>query len=245
MNSRFTGLRKASQVKEGDGADVRRLMPVAGFMNFDPFVLWDHFTVKPGAGFPTHPHRGFEAITYMFDGTMRHEDNLGNKSTVAMGGAQRFTAGRGMTHSEMPSEEGESQGIQLWINLPRQLKKIDPDYQQVDTDDFPRFDIHQGSLKVLVGEGSPLKIHTPVRYLDVQLDTGGRLGEDLAAGYRGLVYVVDGDVKINGNQAEQGEGCFLEFPDELDIAAVSKARVMVCIGQPHHEPIRQYGPYVD
>jgi len=102
-------------VPEGDGVEVKRLMPVANLRNFDPFVLWDHFDIE-GGGFPNHPHRGFEAITYMFDGGMKHKDNLGNQGTVFAGGAQRFTAGKGIVHSEMP--DGKAAGIQLWINLP-------------------------------------------------------------------------------------------------------------------------------
>ncbi|RMH38120.1 MAG: pirin family protein, partial [Gammaproteobacteria bacterium] len=112
-------------VPEGDGVTVQRLMPVPGLRHFDPFVLWDHFDIA-GGGFPPHPHRGFEAITWLFSGAMHHKDNLGNAGTIHAGGAQRFTAGRGITHSEMP--ESAAAGIQLWINLPQRLKSIEPDY---------------------------------------------------------------------------------------------------------------------
>ncbi len=123
---------KAVHTQEGDNAEVNRLFPLPGrLMHYDPFVLWDEFTVQPGAGFPTHPHRGFEAITYVFSGEMQHADNLGNTSTVGPGGAQRFTAGRGIEHSEMPGETQATRGIQLWINLPQRLKQLDPDYQEV------------------------------------------------------------------------------------------------------------------
>ena len=149
-------LRNVTVVPEGDGVDVKRLFPLQGFMNFDPFVLWDHFNIGPGRGFPDHPHRGFEAITYMFDGGMNHKDNLGNESFVTAGGAQRFTAGAGMVHSEMPAEAGESNGIQLWINLPQRLKKIEPGYQQVDAAEFPIVELEAGQVKILVGENSPL-----------------------------------------------------------------------------------------
>jgi len=91
-------IRNVTVVPEGDGVDVKRLFPLREFMNFDPFVMWDHFNIGPGRGFPDHPHRGFEAITYMFDGGMNHKDNLGNESFVTPGGAQRFTAGSGMVH---------------------------------------------------------------------------------------------------------------------------------------------------
>ena len=124
----------ALTVPEGDGVMVKRLMPRQGLMNFDPFVLMDHFDIE-GGGFPDHPHRGFEAITYMLDGGMQHVDNLGNKSVVYAGGLQRFTAGKGLVHSEMP--QGRAQGIQLWINLPKRLKQMQPSYQQVDAEDIP------------------------------------------------------------------------------------------------------------
>lgn len=238
-------IRQATAMKEGAGAEVRRLMPVPEFMNYDPFVLWDDFTVKPGAGFPTHPHRGFEAITYMFEGTMQHKDNLGNESTVGAGGAQRFTAGRGLEHSEMPSPDGISRGIQLWINLPGSKKSIAPDYQQVNADEFPLQSLAHGAVRTIVGEGSPLKLHTPVRYLDVRLDASGTFQKSLPKDFRGLVYVVSGDIRINDKTLTTGDSCFIEDVDQLTIEAATDARFMVCVGKPHHEPIRQWGPYVD
>ena len=126
-------LQPAATVPEGDGVLVKRLMPVHGLLNLDPFVLWDHFDIAAG-GFPDHPHRGFEAITYLFEGGMKHADNLGNRGTVHAGGAQRFTAGSGIVHSEFP--DGHAAGIQLWINLPRRLKGIDADYQQLQANEI-------------------------------------------------------------------------------------------------------------
>ena len=145
-----TQIRDVTVVPEGDGVDVKRLFPLPGFMNFDPFVLWDHFDIGAGRGFPNHPHRGFEAITYMFAGGMNHKDNLGNESFVTAGGAQRFTAGSGLVHSEMPAEQGQSNGIQLWINLPQRLKQSAPEYQQVNEDKFPVKKIAGGQVKILL-----------------------------------------------------------------------------------------------
>jgi redox-sensitive bicupin YhaK (pirin superfamily) len=237
--------RHALTMKEGDGADVKRLMPVQGFMNFDPFVLWDHFDVKPGAGFPDHPHRGFEAITYIFSGSMKHKDNLGNESTVTSGGAQRFTAGKGLIHSEMPSPEGNTEGIQLWINLPQSLKTIAPDYQQVDAQDFPEQIIEKGKIRVIVGEGSPLKLKTSVRYLDVNLESGGQLRENVSDEFRGVVYVVAGNIILNGNTVGAGNASFIDGFEEILVTANEPSRFMVCFGKPHGEPIRQNGPFVD
>jgi len=237
---------QAQEMLEGAGVRVKRLFPVPGKrMNFDPFVLWDDFRIQPGAGFPTHPHRGFEAITYIFHGSIRHEDNLGNASTVTDGGAQRFTAGRGLEHSEMPSHEGETRGIQLWINLPQRLKGIDPDYRQTDTGEMPVREIYKGQIKVIVGEDGPVMLHTPVCYLEIKLQQGGVYKEQMPAGFRGLLYIVEGEVRVDKQSMSSGDVVFFEAPALLDVTAVDEVHFMVCFGRPHGEPIRQWGPYVD
>lgn len=248
MSNQHT-IRSAVETMEGAGVTVKRLMPVPDFMNFDPFVLCDHFLIGPGTGFPDHPHRGFEAITYMFEGSMNHKDNLGNESTVTVGGAQRFTAGSGLVHSEMPGATGNSTGIQLWINLPGRLKQTPPAYQQVDSGDIPEHAIENGKLRVIVGEDSPLELLTPVRYLDITLDEGGHYAEDISSGYRGFIYVVSGQAILNQQQAEAGDACFYESEmdaeSRFEIKTNRVSRLMVCLGRPHHEPIRQHGSYVD
>lgn len=230
---------------EGAGAEVHRLFPVPGFMNYDPFVLWDHFEVAGDAGFPDHPHRGFEAITYMLEGGMEHADNLGNRSTVLSGGAQRFTAGRGIVHSEMPVPGQISRGIQLWINLPRRLKHVSPDYQQANADQLPVSLIPGGQVRTIVGVGSPIQLLTRTRYQDVTL--AGDYGFDVAIpdGYRGLVYVLNGSLSIEEEQVDKGQAFFLEHSGDVHIIALTHARFMLALGHPHEEPIRQHGPYVD
>ncbi len=155
-------IHSAINVPEGDGVTVKRLMPVHGLRNFDPFVLWDHFDIS-GGGFPDHPHRGFEAITYLFDGGMNHTDNLGNKGVVHAGGAQRFTAGRGMVHSEFP--DGRAHGIQLWINLPKRLKSIAPAYQQVQADMIPEIQQDGVTIRTIAGKSSRLSLTRAVASL--------------------------------------------------------------------------------
>jgi len=237
---------QAIEAMEGVGARVRRLFPVSRQrMNFDPFVLFDDFRIQPGAGFPTHPHRGFEAITYIFDGSIRHEDNLGNASTVSDGGAQRFTAGRGLEHSEMPSREGETRGIQLWVNLPQRLKGIEPDYRQTDAAEMPVLDIEGGRIKVIVGDEGRVALQTPVRYLEVVLDEGGCYSEQIPEDFRGFIYVVDGCLRIDDHSLSSGGVAYYEAAMRLDVIADTAARFMVCFGLPHGEPIRQRGPYVD
>jgi len=237
--------RNVSVVPEGDGVDVKRLFPLRGFMNFDPFVLWDHFNIGPGHGFPDHPHRGFEAITYMFDGGMNHKDNLGNESFVTAGGAQRFTAGKGLVHSEMPADKGDSNGIQLWINLSQALKQIEPDYQQVNTNDFPIITFEGGSAKIIVGENSPLKLKTDVMYQHVQLDKNAKYVVDIKSGMRGMIYILNGEISANDKLASVDQALFIENIDKLMITAGKKSEFMLCLGLPHGEPIRQHGPFVD
>lgn len=238
-------IRHAVETVEGAGARVKRLMPIPAFRNYDPFVLWDHFDISADAGFPDHPHRGFEAITYLFEGAMRHEDNLGNRSTVEPGGAQRFTAGRGLVHSEMPAPVGKTNGIQLWINLPKRLKAMPPAYQQVNAPEFPEQAIEKGTVKVIVGQGSPLQLQTPVRYLDVRLEAGGRFEESIPDGHRGLVYIVQGQAEIGAHPLGSGDAGFFDAVADLRVEAKAESRFMVCYGQPHGEPIHQYGPFVD
>ena len=241
-----TYIKPAIEMSEGDGVDVDRLFPVSSkMMNYDPFVLWDNFNLGPERGFPTHPHRGFEAITYMFTGSIEHKDNLGNHSTVTSGGAQRFTAGRGLEHSEMPDSTEMSNGIQLWINLAKSMKTIEPDYQQVDKENIPSVDIEGGNIKVIVGEESPVKLHTPVRYLEVNLEATAKLKEIVPEDFRGFVYLLNGQLSINKETLEAKHAFFFEGINELDIEALNKSRFMLCMGKPHREPIRQYGPFVD
>lgn len=237
--------RRAKETSEGDSVEVKRLFPIHGYMNYDPFVLWDHFDVTPGSGFPDHPHRGFEAITYMFAGSMEHADNLGNRSTVHAGGAQRFTAGRGIVHSEMPGTKGSNNGIQLWINLPQRLKGLAPEYQQVDAENIPGEKLEGGELHKIVGPEGPVKLHTDVEYLELKLDNAAHFTYAVAAGFRGLVYLVKGAARINGEDAQAADAVFFEGVDALDILASEDLHAMIAMGRPHGEPIRQYGPFVD
>ncbi len=238
---------EAITVPEGENLVVKRLMPVAGLRNFDPFVLWDHFDVD-GGGFPDHPHRGFEAITYMFAGGMQHTDNLGSRGTIHGGGAQRFTAGRGIVHSEMPSQ-GENgvhaAGIQLWINLPQRLKGVDPEYQQEESDGIPETVIEGGTIRTIVGQGGPILLKTDVEYLDISLDAGATLRRTVAAGMRGLVYVVEGSINVGGNPVDEGSAAFVDKESILIMEAIETSRCMWCVGRPYGEPIYQHGPFVD
>lgn len=246
MNAQAHFVTDALLMQEGDGAEVQRLFPIPRrMMNYDPFVLWDHFTIEPGSGFPTHPHRGFEAITYMFRGSMQHKDNLGNQSTVTGGGAQRFTAGRGIEHSEMPAAGGQSSGIQLWINLPLRLKQIEPDYQQVDSESIPEQQIGDARVRIIVGEPSPMKIRSDIRYYDISLPAGGHYPAEVPTSFRGLLYLLQGGITIDGQPLAAGQALFFDSVGQLAVTAGEESRFMLVMGRPHGEPIRQWGPFVD
>jgi len=218
------------------------LMPVHGLMNFDPFVLMDDFDIDAG-GFPDHPHRGFEGMTYMLAGGMQHADNLGNRSIVTAGGLQRFTAGKGIVHSEMP--QGRAKGIQLWINLPQRLKKLDASYQQVDADEMPVATNQGVSIRTMVGEGSPTKVQTPMLYWDVSLEASSEFQQEIPDDFRGFVYVLEGDVMLNHEQLKTSEAAFFDTSETLNIQANMDSRILVCFGKPHGELIHQHGPFVD
>ena len=238
-------VRQASEMQEGDGARVRRLMPIPGFMNFDPFVLFDNFELEPGTGFPPHPHRGFEAITYLFSGEIEHRDNLGNVSRVGPGGAQRFTAGHGIVHSEMPSVEDRTRGIQLWVNLPARLKASAPAYQEAKAESIHDEPVAGGVRRVIVGEGGPVTLMTPVRYVHYRFDAPAEVEEVVPAGWRAIVYVMEGMLAIDGASLGAGNAFFADDAARLALHAQPGTEFMFLAGLPHGEPIRQRGPFVD
>lgn len=237
-------IRQAHSMKEGAGAEVARLMPVPGFMNFDPFVLMDHFSLKVGTGFPNHPHRGFEAITYLFRGSMQHKDNLGNEGVVYPGGAQRFTAGSGIVHSEMPGNDPVTEGIQLWVNLPKSLKTLPAEYQEVQAETIPETRLGGVRVRHIVGDEGPVGLRTPARFEELLFDADGRYAVDVPEGWQGFLYVVSGELSVGPKQLSAGESWLFKAGAQA-WTALSDAQVVWAAGQAHHEPIIQHGPYVD
>ncbi len=240
---------EAVSMEEGAGAQVRRLFPTAHRRHLDPFVLLDEFTVVPPAAFPEHPHGGFEAVTYMLEGAFRHRDDLGNDETVSSGGAQRFTAGRRIVHAELPGGEGTSHGLQLWVNLPRDLKQLEPDYQAVPAEDIPESEIDGVIVRTVVGDGSPVQLHTRVRYTDVELrpqsDTATLQYEgQIPLEWNGLIYVLEGRIELPGKALARGRAILFEGGGRLQITAQDTARFVVIAGVPHGEPIHQRGSFV-
>ena len=237
----------SKKMMEGQGVVVNRLFPVTGGrMNHDPFVLFDHFAVEQGQGFDTHPHRGFEAITYLFSGSMNHKDNLGNDSTVSGGGAQIFCAGRGISHSEMPAGKETTRGIQFWINLEKKLKTIEPSYQLVAAEEIPVLDFDGGSRTIIVGEGSPVKLQNDISYEYISLDNGASYKLEGIGGLHGLIYLLSGKLEVGKEMLEDAQSLLFDGDNKsLLIKAHTESRFMLASGRPHCEPIRQFGPYVD
>lgn len=246
--SEHTGVRlkiPALETEEGAGARVRRVFPTSHLRHLDPFVLLDEFYVTPPAAFPDHTHRGFEAVTYMLDGAFHHRDNMGNDRVILAGGVQRFTAGKGLVHAELPGTSDLNHGLQLWVNLLRRLKGIEPDYQQVEPSAIPERKAKGMQIRTVVGEGSPVRLHTPMRYLDVALESGATFEDEIPPKWNTLVYVLEGEPRLNGLKLISGEAAVLEPGSKVTVATEGPTRFELITGKPHGEPIHQYGPFVD
>lgn len=235
---------EAVAMSEGAGARVRRVFPTQHMRHIDPFVLLDEFTVTPPAAFPEHPHGGFEAVTYMLDGAFRHKDDIGNDETVSAGGVQRFTAGKRIVHAELPGSEETSHGLQLWVNLPRKLKGIEPDYQAVPADEIP--ERREGAVRVrtVVEEGSPVALHTAMRYLDVALEPEAIFADQIPLPWNGLIYVLEGRVELGDAAVDRGNAVIFERGGDLRVTSAEASRFELIAGEPHGEPIRQRGSFV-
>lgn len=234
----------AVETAEGAGATVKRLFPTRNIMHFDPFVLLDEFFVKSPAGFPSHPHGGFEAITYLLEGGFHHVDNIGNDSIVLAGGLQKFTAGKGIVHSEMPGTKGMNRGLQLWIRLPTRLHDLDPDYQQVEPRDVPEKDADGIHVRVVAGGESAVKLHTAITYLDVTLLPTHRFAYDADPKANMFLYVLEGVLSVDNSKIHEGEVGLLTLGERVEATAEEKARFVLVGGRPHGEPIILRGSYV-
>ncbi|MBV1858493.1 MAG: pirin family protein, partial [Nannocystaceae bacterium] len=207
------------------------------------FVLMDDFDVRAPAGFPTHPHRGFEAFTYMIEGAFEHRDTMGNVSTITSGGTQRFNSGRGAKHSEMPASAGSNRGLQLWVNLPRKLKRMEPEYTGHQSDALPMLEGLGARTRVISGETSPVALHTEVDYRDVTL-LADRWTTDIPQGRNTLLYAIEGTLTVGAHTARRGEALLLE-PGVLGVSGDRGSRFAFLSGQPHGGPIVHRGPFVD
>jgi len=245
-------------VMDGAGVKINRVLTQPLQRRLDPFLMLDAFgSDKAGdyiAGFPEHPHRGFETVTYMLTGRMRHRDSAGNEGLVTNGGVQWMTAGRGVIHSEMPEqEEGLMEGFQLWLNLPAKDKMCAPWYRDIPTEAVPRFSLASGAaIQVIAGTshgvaGAVQREGTEPVYLDIELPAGADLALPLPAGHNAFLYVFRGEVVVEGKGVPQARMAILDNAQGADgvrIKAAAPTRLLLIAGRPLNEPIAQYGPFV-
>ena len=245
-------------VMDGAGVRINRVLTQPLQRRLDPFLMLDAFgSDKPGdyiAGFPEHPHRGFETITYMLTGKMRHRDSAGNEGVITDGGVQWMTAGRGVIHSEMPEQnEGLMEGFQLWLNLPARDKLQAPWYRDIPNADVPRFTTEAGvTVQVIAGaahgvNGAVEREGTEVVYLDLAMPAGARFEQALPAGHNAFLYVFRGEAVVGGKGIGASRMAILdntEGADGVTITAATDCRVLLLAGRPLREPIAQHGPFV-
>jgi hypothetical protein len=243
---------------DGAGVKLTRVLAQPLQRRLDPFLMLDAFgSDHPEdyiAGFPDHPHRGFETITYMIAGRMRHRDSAGHEGLLENGGLQWMTAGRGVIHSEIPEqEEGVMEGFQLWLNLPARDKMTAPWYRDFTATELPRFVTDAGvAVTVVAGEshgvaGAVTREATAPLYLDLHLPAGARFAQSLPAEHNAFVYVYRGEVGIAGDQVPAGRLAILANDTQADgvvIEAATEAKALLIAGRPLNEPIAQYGPFV-
>ncbi len=243
---------------DGAGVKLTRVLTQPLQRRLDPFLMLDAFgTDDPQdyiGGFPNHPHRGFETVTYMIAGRMRHRDNAGHEGLLTNGSVQWMTAGRGVIHSELPEQEdGRMEGFQLWLNLAAKDKMRAPWYRDIAPAEIPGFTTAEGvDVKVIAGASHGVtgamqrEITEPV-YLDVTLPAGGRFRQALPPGHNAFVYVYRGGVQIAGTDVSAQRMAILRNDpdaDGVEIVAPAASKVLVIAGKPLNEPIAQYGPFV-
>lgn len=250
--------------QDGNRVPLTRLVPGRGqqgaeaFRTMDPFLLMDHFgpmVLAPGtdAGFPPHPHKGFQTLTYLIQGAFRHRDSTGGSGTLWPGGAQLMNAGSGIVHEEMPVPEhletgGAIEGVQLWINLPKAQKGSKPGYTDLQPETLPWQTLPGGRIRVLAGTwaGQTGPAQTPARigYAHLELEAGGRFQQALPAGWTVAVVPLRGGVRIEGTEAPADTVAMLGEGDALALESHGGASLMLLAGEPLREPIAHHGPFV-
>lgn len=241
---------------EGAGVKLRRSLGARPHARLDPFLMLDEFFSDDpddyAAGFPDHPHRGFETVTYMLDGHMQHRDHLGNTGDLGPGGVQWMTAGRGIIHSEMPQQkEGRLRGFQLWLNLPAAEKMKPASYRDIPAGEIPAVALAGGgSARVIAGRlggvaGPVVGGATDAHYFDVRLPADGSAELPLPAGYSAFAYVYEGSLALPGGEVGPRQAGVLTDGTVLRLPAqAADVRLLLLAGRPLGEPVVQYGPFV-
>ncbi|MFZ6777819.1 pirin family protein [Undibacterium sp. Ji83W] len=258
-NSRVVEQLVAGQpTSDGAGVKLTRVLTQPLQYRLDPFLMLDAFGSDEAgdyiAGFPSHPHRGFETVTYMLAGRMRHRDSAGNEGLLQNGGVQWMTAGRGVIHSEMPEqEEGRMAGFQLWLNLPAKDKMIAPWYRDIQSDTIPEVLTAAGvKVRIIAGgshgvAGAVQREVTQPLYLDIHMPAGSSFTHSLPASFNAFVYVYEGEVQIGEREVPVQRMAILKKSPDADgvvIDAKVDSRLLLIAGQPLGETIVQYGPFV-
>ena len=272
-HSRHSGSRAVVRVvdsirtREGGGFIVHRPFPTQQLMDFDPFLLLDEMgpvDYAPGeaVGAPDHPHRGFETVTYVLEGRMQHKDSHGHAGALGPGDVQWMTAGAGVVHSEMPEVEfarkgGRMHGFQIWVNLPRKDKMMKPRYQELPDSRIPVGQSDDGKVRVKViageslGKSAAIDTVTPIAYLHMTLQPGGRLEQPLPADYNGFAYVISGAGEFGAQMTPAGAHQMVIFGKEGERVRISNPagaaeplELLLLAGVPLKEPVVRYGPFV-
>jgi len=244
---------------DGAGVELTRVIGQPALPMLDPFLLLDVFRSDDPqdyiAGFPPHPHRGFETVTYLLEGKMRHKDNAGHEGVIESGGIQWMTAAKGIIHSEMPEQEnGLLEGFQLWVNLPASHKMSEPAYQEFASEAVPR-EMREGGVEVRVitgttSNGTQGPVSQPLTdplYLDVKLPAGMSFSETITPAYNAFVYVIQGPLTIGDSQTllSRDQLAVLNPADEVTVTAQLEAvRFLLLVGKPLKEPVERGGPFV-
>lgn len=250
----------AQATQDGAGVSLKRALGQTDGQRMDPYLMMDvFFSDDPQdylAGFPNHPHRGFETITYMLEGNMLHEDHAGNRGELKSGGIQWMTAGKGIIHSEMPQQlDGQMRGFQIWLNLPRAEKMKPASYQNFSAEELPNISLLESGQIVLIagtliidGETytSPVQAHvTQPLIADIDLSPHGEIHIPIPAGMNALLFLFEGEIEIDDHTLLFDQTALLSDGDMVHLKAdILGGRVMLLAGKPLHEPIVQYGPFV-
>ena len=257
----IAGTIQSQRTVEGGGFNVRRPFPTAQLDQIDPFLLLDEMgpaDYAPGkaVGAPSHPHRGFETVTYMLSGSMVHEDSTGTKAVIKKGGVQWMTAGSGVIHSELPTDDmmklgGRMHGFQLWVNLPAAKKMIDPRYQGYEAEEMATVQLANGGhirvvAGVVHGAKGPVETTSPMTYAHAVLEVGDVVEWLPEEGHTALIHVFDGEARVNESTSVSGEMVVLQRTAGLVRveATTSAAQILIMGGLPLGEPMVRYGPFV-
>ena len=246
---------------DGEGVLIHRAFPNNRLTELDPFLLLDHMgpvEFKPGEarGFPDHPHRGFETVTYLLDGQFQHRDSFGHHGVLNPGDVQWMTAGSGLVHSETPGPNlvkngGKLQGFQLWVNLPKNEKMKPPRYQEFSAALIPGVTGDDGKVEVKVIAGEALgtkgavETHIPIQFLHFRLRPGARHLQVVPKNLNAMLYVITGGIEVGGKTVPQFHlAALANDADEIEFSSVAGAELLLLAAQPLHEPVARYGPFV-